>query len=379
MRILIFSTAYFPHVGGAEIAVKEITDRLPDVHFDMLTVRLDRADRVVERVGNVTVWRMGRGWGRFDKYIFPFQAAYWAGFLHRRNRYDCVWAIMASFSGLAAARFKRRHPEVSYVLTLQEGDDLQAVEERTRFIRRWFREVFSRADRVTCISTYLADWAKQMGATGEVAVVPNGISQIYDLGFRILDLRNELGVKQDEKVILTTSRLVHKNGVDVLLRAAAELKNHESKIISHTLVICGSGPDEAKLKSLAEELGITDRVVWAGFVPPEKLPAYYAIADVFCRPSRSEGLGNSFLEAMAAGVPVIATPVGGIPDFLEDGETGWFCEVDDPASIAEKAAYILDEKNADEVKRVADKAKKLVGEKYRWDVIAEKMRAVLRV
>ena len=115
-----------------------------------------------------------------------------------------------------------------------------------------------------------------------------------------------------------------------------------------------------------------------GFVKPEELPKFYAIADVFCRPSLSEGLGNSFLEAMAAGVPVVATPVGGIPDFLRDGKTGWFCRVNDPASIAEKIKYILDEQNKAEAQKVINNAKQMVLDKYDWDGIAGQMENIFK-
>jgi len=87
-------------------------------------------------------------------------------------------------------------------------------------------------------------------------------------------------------------------------------------------------------------------------------------------------LGNSFLEAMAAEVPVVATPVGGIPDFLEDGKTGWFCKVRDPKSIAEKVKYILDEKNKGEVEQVVKNAKELVEKKYNWNDISQKMQNI---
>ena len=111
---------------------------------------------------------------------------------------------------------------------------------------------------------------------------------------------------------------------------------------------------------------------------PEELPKFYAAADVFCRPSLSEGLGNSFLEAMAAGAPVVATPVGGIPDFLQDGKTGWFCRVNDPASIAEKIKYILDEQNKHKVTEVINNAKQMVLEKYSWDGIAAQMANIFK-
>ncbi|MBU1102183.1 glycosyltransferase family 4 protein, partial [Patescibacteria group bacterium] len=103
----------------------------------------------------------------------------------------------------------------------------------------------------------------------------------------------------------------------------------------------------------------------------EDVPKYLAISDVFVRPSLSEGLGNSFLEAMAAGVPIIGTKVGGIPDFLRDGETGLFCEARNPQSIAEKITLLL----SDEIlrQRLIANARKLVEEKYNWDNIAQKM------
>ena len=112
---------------------------------------------------------------------------------------------------------------------------------------------------------------------------------------------------------------------------------------------------------------------------------YLFKADVFVRPSRSEGLGNSFLEAMAAGLPVVATPVGGIPDFLygeqgrtiDQNQTGWFCEVDNPKSVAEKVKYILGPNNRNHVEQVITNAKKLVEEKYDWKIISQKMAQII--
>lgn len=393
MRVLIFSTAYFPHVGGAEVAVKEITDRLATVDFDMLTVRLDPHDAAEEMVGRVRVYRLGSGRGRLDKLLFPFRAARLAHQLHLQHAYDATWSIMASFSGFAARLFKRQHPDVPYVLTLQEGDDLRSIEQKARLVWPWFRDIFQRADQVTCISSYLQSWAKRMGVQVTIAVIPNGVNKMpRKAGSRHYhkaeagqnaersnaELKKQLGISDDAKIVLTTSRLVDKNGIDILLRAFAELCIlHSSFCILH-LIICGSGPDKEQLKKLAEELNIADRVTWAGFVAPEDLPAYYGIADVFCRPSRSEGLGNSFLEAMAAGVPVVATPVGGIVDFLHDGETGWLAKPEDAKSVAEQLRHVLSESNASEVARVTARAQKLVEEQYTWDSVAEKMKHVFK-
>ena len=95
-------------------------------------------------------------------------------------------------------------------------------------------------------------------------------------------------------------------------------------------------------------------------------------ADIFIRPSLSEGFGNSFIEAMAAGLPVIATPVGGIVDFLESGSTGLFCEVHNPQSIAKQVEWLI----ADELlrKRIILNANSMVRERYQWDLIAKEMK-----
>ena len=84
-------------------------------------------------------------------------------------------------------------------------------------------------------------------------------------------------------------------------------------------------------------------------------------------------MGNSFIEAMAAGLPIIATPVGGIPDFLKDGETGLFCKVKDPKSIAEQVERLMN----DDILRqkLKENGQKLVREKYDWNLIAKEMKS----
>ena len=103
---------------------------------------------------------------------------------------------------------------------------------------------------------------------------------------------------------------------------------------------------------------------------------------MFVRPSLSEGLGNSFLEAMAAGVPIIGTNVGGIPDFLIDpstgsrqAATGLFCETANPKSIAEKIELLLTDEDLRQ--KLIINGKKAVAEKYDWDKIAARMKVII--
>jgi glycosyltransferase involved in cell wall biosynthesis len=390
-KILIFSTAYFPFVGGAEVAVKEITDRLSpkasdgkhQFLFDMITARLDRKLPSKERIGNINVYRLGFGFPFLDKIILAKFGWLKALRLDKKNNYSAVWSIMASQAGIAAALFKIFKPAKKLILTLQEGDEEEHLARyvfNIKFlykllIRPWHRLVFKKADYITAISRSLKERARKSGAKAPIEIIPNGAVLNVECRMSNAELnefKKKLGIKEGEKVLITTSRLVKKNAVGDIIRAMPELQ-----ITNYKLLILGTGPNEDKLKNLTEELKVEDKVLFLGEIDNKEIPKYLKISDIFIRPSLSEGLGNSFLEAMAAGVPVIGTPVGGILDFLKDGRTGLFCEPNNPKSIAEKINIYL--KDDELRRRIIANAKKLVEERYNWDLITEKMRSVLRI
>lgn len=389
-NILIFSIAYAPFVGGAEVAAREITNRLGDYEFDMLTARLSPRIARFEKIGNVNVYRLGFGFG-LDKYLFPFLAPLKALFLNKKRTYALSWSIMAAYAGFAGLFFKLTRPQVPFLLTLQEGDPLPEIERKVRFIRPMFKRIFLKADHIQTISNFLADWARKIGYKGALSVVPNGVdvkqfkvqSSRLRQGFggqtKLKTLKEKLNIKDEERVIITVSRLVKKNGVEDIIRAVGEsrIKNQPSSRarvegeLRIKLLIIGGGELEEYLKELTKRHNLEDSVLFLGEISHNDLPYYLWISDVFVRPSLSEGLGNAFLEAMAAGVPVIGTKVGGIPDFLKDGETGLFCEVQNPKSIAEKIEALLKDENLR--LRLIENGGKLVEEKYNWDNIAKEM------
>ncbi len=383
-RVLILSLAYSPFIGGAEVAVQKITDRLSEFDFEMITVNLDGKQKKEEMIGGVKVIRLGSG--GVSKYLFPLTAYREASRRHKMRPYDLIWAIMANQAGVAGALFKKRFKTVPFLLTLQEGDDLESLAYRLRLLIPRIFGVFRKPDQIQVISNYLGQWARELGAKCPITVIPNGV----DLSsFQLLgsSFKNN---KKENKVLITTSRLVRKNGIDTLIESLKFLPDNVR------LQILGSGPEEKILKLKAKSLNLEARIEFLGHVLPDKVAEYLAQADIFARPSRSEGLGNSFLEAMAAGLPTIGTPVGGIPDFLHDPisldavrpnvgrtasndeyQTGWLCEVDNPKSLADKVQYILDPTNADLVARVKEQAKRLVAEKYDWDKIAVRIGKLL--
>lgn len=391
-KVLIFSLVYYPnYVGGAEIAIQEITDRISpdDIEFHMVTLRFDSTLPKLEKIGNVLVHRIGftaykpsmgdlKGFPLFlNKYFYQLIAPLYALRLHAKYRYDGIWAMMAHAVGIAAAIFKLLAPRVKYVLTLQEGDPPEYIEKLARPAWPLFRYAFTSADVIQVISTFLGKWAKRMGYKGDPILVPNAVnakhfSQTYSAE-QLSALKQKLRKKEGDLFLITTSRLVHKNGIDDVIQAIAKLPQNVQ------FLILGIGPDEEMLKNLAKREGVYHRVYFLGQVGHAELPKYLQVSDIFIRPSRSEGMGNSFVEAFAAGIPVIATQEGGLSDFLFDAKlnpdkptTGWAVRKDSPADIAEAVQDII--AHPEQVKKVTTTAKALAFSDYDWDKITRAMR-----
>src|SRR3989344_5846246 len=104
-KILVFSTSYLPFIGGAELAIKEIAERLPDMAFHIITPRFKGSLPKMEKIGDVVVHRVGLGIS-FDKFLIPITGFFAALSLHRQERFNLVWAMMASQASVAAALFK---------------------------------------------------------------------------------------------------------------------------------------------------------------------------------------------------------------------------------------------------------------------------------
>ncbi len=378
--VLIFSTAYLPLTGGAEIAVKEITQRLPDWQFDLITAKISPKLAKFEKINNVNIYRTGFGLNILDKFLLPLLGVFKAIQLDKERNYSIIWSIMASQAGIAATFFKFSSKGKKLLLTIQEGDPEEHLERYVfgiKFlyqilIKPWHMLSFKNADAITVISSHLKKRALENNDRVPIKVIPNGVD--LDL-FRPKRPEEKPGIISKDKIILTVSRLVKKNGVDDLIKAISELRimNYESGI---KLLIVGDGPNKNELEKLVKKLNLEDKVKFFGHMDHMEIVKYYYLADVFVRPSISEGLGNVFLEAMATGLPIIGTPVGGIPDFLIDRETGLFCQAGNPESIAQKIKEILEDNSLRE--ELIKNGIELVREKYNWDNIASKMENVFK-
>ena len=393
-KVLIFSLNYYPRfIGGAEIAIKEITDRISteEVEFHMVTLRFDSSLPKIEKIGNVTVHRIGfvtkdpsiedlNGFPlRLNKFLYQILAIRKAEELHRMHSYDGIWAMMAHSCAIPAGIFKKRHPEVQYLLTLQEGDPPEHIERMMRPIWRLFKQGFVVADTLQPISSFLKDWGLRMGFNKEMCVIPNGVDvELFSKEFSEEEKRQmqeKLGKKEGDVFLVTTSRLVHKNGIADGIRALQLLPS------KYIFLIYGIGPEETRLKELAKKIGVEDRARFMGEIAHAEIPHVFSACDIFIRPSRSEGMGNSFIEAMAAKIPVIATQEGGIRDFLFDTKrnpdkapTGFAVDTSSPEQIASTAIEIHEQR--DVVESVLHNAYANVCQNYTWEGSAKEMKVI---
>lgn len=389
-RILIFSLVYYPNfIGGAEVAIKEITDRLEgDFEFDMVTLRLDAHLPKVEKIGNITIHRVG--WTdrkdrsvsadslpkflHLNKYAMPITAFIKAVSLHRKNKYDIIWSMMATYNSFAAFFFKLLHPKVKFLLTLQEGDPIPFIKKRARPLWPLFKMIFTRADMIQVISKYLSDFAQDMGAKCPVIVVPNAVdikrfTKEYSKE-EIDEVRDKLHKKEEDILLITTSRLVSKNAVEDIVKAMPLMSENIK------LVIAGRGYMEDSIRKLSLILGVEKRIEFIGWLSHTDMPKYLKASDIFIRVPISEGFGNSYVEAMACGLPCVATPVGGILDFIKDGETGVFAEVRNPESVANSVMDLV--MDSELVSRIKRQSFEMVKEKYDWEIISKEMNKIFQ-
>jgi glycosyltransferase involved in cell wall biosynthesis len=206
-----------------------------------------------------------------------------------------------------------------------------AMEGEWRYrLNRWTIRL---VDCVIAVSANVRDFCvSHVGLPAEkLVVIYNGVEVTEPL-LSCQEARAELGLPIDVPVVGAVSRLDPVKGVDVLLQALASID------AAHLAVI-GDGPKRAALASLADDLGVTDRVHWAGHRRDVSslLPAF----DVFVQPSLYEGLPNTVLEAQACGLPVVATAVGGTPEIVVDGVTGVLVSPHDPAALAGAIVRLL--------------------------------------
>lgn len=372
MRILIINSEFPPIGGGAGKASANLSRELAAMGQEVTVLTASfadlSADEVIDGVRVLRIRALRRKLDRssaLEQIIFMVMSCFAALGLVRRWRPDIIVAFFGVPSG-PSAWLANIFYGIPYVISMRGGDvpGFRPYDFATyhKLVSPLLRLVWHRAAVLVANSTGLQDLAQKFDARVPMKVIPNGVNIA-----RYLDVKREW---QPARMLLV-GRLVYQKGIDLLLDALAELKS-----LDWTLSLVGDGPQAENLQAQAEALGIAERIRLESWLSGDELVAQYQAANLFVFPSRHEGMPNAVLEAMACGLPVVASCIAGNEELVVPGETGLMVPPEDvPALRDALAALILD---APRRQAMGQAARRYIESHYAWDQIAGKYLALLQ-
>ena len=343
LRVLLLNYEYPPNGGGAGVATEMLARSLAahGMRVDVVTAG-DTAssesmllwDGVADEEGMLTVHRVKcrrtsvHKAGMLDAASYLLAARPTIRRLLASHQYDVAHFFFSLPTGALLPFLDLR--DVPVVVSLRGSDvpgydpynrGLARVHRLLRPLTRW---IWRRADRVVAVCDSLGVLTRRTLPGLRYSVVHNGV----DLE-RFRPAASRRTSQSDRIRCLAVARLVERKGLRDLIRALALLERHRFE-----LEIVGTGPDEQELRALAAELGVAGEVSFVGALDRSGVARRYRAADLFTLPSTSEAFGNVFAEALASGLPIVGTTVGGIPDLVEHGVNGLLVPPGDPAALA---------------------------------------------
>lgn len=356
-RILLTSDYLPPSDGGVEQVVQKLALHLVDEGFEVGIFTLDDGTRafelqdvpeisfytasaldLTEIVGLQSMFSVS-ALREFRRVLQEFQP----DIVHAHNRFFYTSVLAALYSIRA---------DYKLVTTLHLGDigmisGLGGAAAKT-FEQTISRFVISRSEQVICVSAAAELIAQSLGAK-RTAVVRNAV-----------DVDEFSPNPTNGKSLLYIGRFVHNNGIQDLLTALPSILDSHPDAEIH---LVGSGPMGEEVQKTIQSSGLSDSVTIYDYV--DDISEMYNRASVFCRPSYSEGLPLTMLEAMASGVPPVVTAIAGVPEVVTDHETGIFLEPGNPDEVAQAVIELFD--NAELRARLSKNAREFITENLTWE------------
>ena len=360
MKIALLTEKYTPDIGGLAISSERLACLLTSAGYEVRvfspTFSLPPSEQRTLPSSGVVVTRFGT---RFDtRKRADDTLVDWLDLIteeHAREPFDILHAYFLTQAGFIAT-LAGRYLNIPSVVSIRGNDVDRAAFDPARFSHTLF--ALQNANVVTANAKESIRKAKAF-FDREIILIPNSVdtNHFKPMG-KNLALLESLGlerkrkeersvsgkwiVESDEAVIGFVGELREKKGLKTLLSAYAQIN---AKRLS-TLLIVGEvrhGEDSQTVEEMRAS-NPESKIIVTGYVSPSDLPAYYSLIDVFVHPSIHDGMPNAILEAMACEKAIIATPVGGIKDIVENGKNGMLVSVNDANALAEKILELLDDR-----------------------------------
>ena len=220
------------------------------------------------------------------------------------------------------------------------------------------KKTLQKADALICINNKTKELYSDMVDSKKIVVIPPGI----DISKHKFINRKKRNIVE----ILIVGYLVKRKGIELIIRVIATIVKTNPNV---RVRIVGDGPEKENLQNLTKQLNIEKYVIFQGFIPNTKINGYYENADIFCFASYSEGFATVCLEAMASGLPIISTDVGGFNDIIIDSKNGYIIKDRDSLEFKKKLLTLVD--GRDLRIRIGKNARKIIERKYDWEIIAK--------
>ncbi len=371
MKILLLNSEYPPVGGGAGHASAYLARHLAGMGHEvlLLTARFAHLPRHEQRQG-VQIVRLPALRRRLDRSTALEQLAYLgSAALHsmglvRRFRPD----VSLAFFGLPAggvAWWLRKLYRLPYVVSLRGGDvpGFRPYDFRLyhRLAAPFLRLIWHQAGAVVANSRGLRELALAFDRGVEIAIIPNGVE--------ITEFCAAPRAWSPAR-ILSVGRVVYQKGFDLGLRALGGLKE-----LDWQWYIAGDGPQAPALQEMARRYGIRERVHMLGWQSTAQLKEQYAGANLFLFPSRHEGMPNAVLEAMASGLPILASRIAGNEELVQDGVSGVLVPAEDVAALQEALRRLLVQEAMR--KQMGAAARQRVEAHYSWQSVARQYAQLL--
>ncbi len=272
----------------------------------------------------------------------PFKFANLKGYkklvaLQKKENYDIIYCqqpVGGLMGRLLGRKFKKQVYYTAHGFFFYEGCGLKK-KLLYRTAEKWLAKY---TDVLITINEEDFEAAKKFSAKKVYKISGIGLQleKFKQLEFDKEKLKKSLGIKKDEKVIVSVSEMIKRKNYDTMLKAISNLRYEKIKYL-----ICGCGVEENRLKKLAHELNLDDKVLFLGY--RKDVPQILGIADVFLHCSHHEGLTVSIMEAMNSSLPVVTSDARGNKDLIDDGKGGFVCKPTDVRAIIEKLKVLLDD------------------------------------
>lgn len=376
MKILMFNNEFPPLGGGTgtvNLELFNIFKDISDLKIDLISSAAGKKKEIEQFSKNIRIIKYPvnkkdiHHASNFELIRYAIKASCVAFKFHKKEKYDLIFSwttVPAGFPAILLKLFKK----VPYIVRIG-GPDIPGFEKRYNFIYKiispLIKFIWKKANLLVVKCKTEKEMIEAVNAKLNIHTICNGVDTNK--------FKPAIKSTNPNLKIICSARLIKRKGQYTLIDALAKLK---SKGIIIKADFVGEGDEMKAYMQYAKDKNVSDQIIFSGYVPREKMPEKYQQADVFVLPSYNEGMSNALLEAMACGLPVVVTDVGGTKELVEDSKNGFIFDTGNK----EQLSILLEkfDKNKKLIQEMGEKSRKKAAH-LSWHQISEQYQKIFKL